>query len=303
MHPRPSHLLTVLSLGAVVACGPRDETGMATDTAQPAASESPTARVTNVRIVHAMPGVTGIDLIADDRPEVSNVAFRSVSPYEQVSNEVRMFRVVRAGQTGTADSVTLVRSNELALTGQYHTLIAFGAPGEDHDRVARPRDTGLGADTAVAARTDTDAQLAHVRDDEPLNDSTMARLRVVNAAANTEDLDFVMTGRAEPVFDGIDYGVQVHSAEVPAGNVTIQVRREGRNAPLTRVENLRLEAGTTTTLILTHPSPTSDRIEVIRVTDGRSGAASPAETRGRDTTGTSRPPGSKSPRDTSRQGG
>ena len=285
MTPRPSHLLALLSLGAI-ACGPRDEAGMATDTAQPAAVESPSARVTNVRILHAIPGMSGIDLLADDRPELSNVEFRSVSRYEQVPNEVMMFRVIRAGATGAADSVTLARSNELALTGQYHTLIVFGTPDDDQRAAARRDTAATGdvrrADTGTAAATgltaggsDSDVQLAHLRDDEPLNDSTQARLRVVNAATRTEDLDIVIAGREEPVFDNIGYGVQVHSSEVPAGNVTIQVRREGRSTPLTRVANVNLVAGTTTTLVLTHPTPTSDRIEVIRLTDERNARTSP----------------------------
>lgn len=303
MQLRPSHLVALLSLGAV-ACGPRDEAGMATDTAQPAASESPSARVTNVRIVHAIPGVNGIDLLADDRPEVSNVEFRSVSRYEQVPDEVQMFRVIRTGATGAADSVTLARSNELALTGRYHTLIVFGTLDDDRDPATRAGDT---ADTRDVRRADTaggaysgvqrgDVQLAHVRDDESLNDSTRARLRVVNAATNTEDLDIVISGRDEPVFDNIGFGVEVHSAEVPAGHVTLQVRREGQSSPLTRVANLNLVAGTTTTLVLTHPSPTSDRIEVIRLTDDRNGTTPPAGADASDTADTGR----KALRDTAR---
>lgn len=287
MIPRPSHLLALLAVGAL-ACAPRDDAGMATDTAQPAASELPASRVTHVRVVHATPGMSGIDLLADDRPEVSNVEFRSVSRYEQVPNEVQMFRVIRTGATGAADSVTLARSNELALTGQYHTLIVFGTPDDRHvdARTGITADTGAlrrgdtgaaGAAGVTAGGADSDVQLAHVRDDEPLSDSSRARLRVVNAATNTEDLDVVITGRDEPVFDGIGYGVQVHSAEVPAGNVTIQVQREGQN-PLARVANVQLRAGTTTTLILTHPSATSDRIEVIRLTDERNQTSAPADT-------------------------
>lgn len=316
MTPRPSHLLALLSLGAL-ACGPRDEAGMATDTALPAASESPSARMTYVRVVHAIPGVNGIDLLADDRPEVSNVAFRSVSRYEQMPNEIQMFRVIRAGETGAADSVTLARSNELALTGQYHTLIVFGTPDDSRDRAmtrgsdtADPSDVrrtdtgatratgGTGAAGVTAGGGDSDIQLAHVRDDEPLNDSTQARLRVVNAATNTEDLDVVISGREEPVFDNIGYGVQVHSVEVPAGSVTIQVRREGQTTPLTRVANVNLGAGTTTTLILTHPSPTSDRIEVIRLTDDRNTTAPAGGDTGRGTdTSTT---GTRATRDTTR---
>jgi hypothetical protein len=274
MPPRIWRPLTVAVLGAAVACESRD-VGMA-DSAEPAATAAPASAVTNVRVVNAVPGAASVDLIADDQPEVTAVAFRSVSPYEQVSNEVRMFRVI---QSGHADTATLARSNELALTGQYHTLIVLGTPPDDRER-ATARDTA--SDTArgdTAGGVDAGVRLAHLRDDEPISDSTRARLRVVHAASNADELDIVIAGTGEPVLTGIGYGVTVHTAEVPAGTATIQIRREGQTSALTRVQNVSLEAGRTTTIVVTHPSPGSSRLEVIQVPEGgATGTTAPRDT-------------------------
>ena len=56
-------------------------------------------------------------------------------------------------------AATWFTRNELALTGQYHTLIVFGTPDEDRDRATtRPGDTGAAGVTAGLAGVHRRAQ-------------------------------------------------------------------------------------------------------------------------------------------------
>lgn len=254
-------LFAVLPVAALFACAPADRDAREGDTAGPATSAAPEARVTNVRVVNAMPGTTGLDLFADDQREVTNVEFRSVSQYEQLPEGIRTFKVVTAG---AADTAALAENTDLTFDGRYYTVIAVGsARGEN-------------------------AELEVVRDDEPVSDQSRARLRVVNAARNVDDIDVLVEGSEDAVVSGLGFGDDAASAEVVPGTVTLLVRRAGQQGVVHRIRDVNLVAGRTLTLVLTHPSATSRTIEVIAVPDQIGQTPAGAGTTGGTDTGTQR---------------
>lgn len=241
MQTRTVHKLAWLPFAALLACAPTDRDAREGDTAAPATSEAPEARVTNVRVVNAMPGTTGLDLFADDRREVTNVEFRSVSQYQQLPEGIRTFKVVTAG---AADTAALAEDTDLTFDGRYYTVIAVGAE-----------------------RGDANAELEVLRDDEPLSDQSKARLRIVNAARNVDDVDVLVEGSKDAIIDGLGFGDDAESAEVVPGTVTILIRRAGQDNVIHRIRDVNLVAGRTLTLVLTNASATSRSIEVITVPD------------------------------------
>lgn len=291
MDRRIWHALTALSFATALGCTGEGADARFGDTAEAAASEAPAPRETNVRLVNAMPGATSVDLVAGIEPEVTSVAFRAVSPYEPISSDIESFRVVRAGQSG-GDTTALATRSGTSLDGQYYTLVAVGGGGSTES--AR-RDTAARDDTAadtagarqpggttglsVPGDRERRGDIVVLRDDEPLSDSTKARLRVVNAATNRDGLDITVAGTDDPIFEGVESGAGVKSAEVHSGTATIQVRDDDRT--VARLTDVQLEPGRTVTLILTHPSPTSERVEIIRISDTAPEASRPA---GADTT-------------------
>lgn len=108
-------------------------------------------------------------------------------------------------------------------------------------------------------------ELEAVRDDLTPSDPNKARIRVINAAPRASEVK--VTAQANPLFDDIAFKEAAGFKEVEAGTVTLVVTREDGGQVLLRLPNIELHPGQSLTVVLTHPSPTSNRVEAIQVVD------------------------------------
>jgi hypothetical protein len=257
--------LALVALGAVVGCAPREDDDLARidDTTAMAVAED----LTMVRFVHAAPNAPDLDVSAGERGSVfSQVSFKDVTPYREIEENRPEFQAMPANQPA---GEPLAKNAELVLDGKYYTVIAV------------PSDDGRGV------------ELEALRDDGDRGDATKARVRFVHAAPRVGDIDVIVNNDAEPFFDDIAFGGDPDYKEVMPGAALIQVRAGTANTVLLRMSEMQFAAGESVTIVLTHPSATSDKIEAIRITDqDRAVPATDSPTPRGDTapTGSTNPP-------------
>ncbi len=193
---------------------------------------------TLVRVIHAVPGAPTVDVQAGEGAVFNAVAFKAVTPYQAIADNRPHIRM-RPTEEPTA--APLAESTDLVMDGAHYTVVAV--PDENGGSV----------------------ELEAVRDDLTPSDPNKARIRVINAAPRASDVN--VTAQANPLFDDISFKEAAGFKEVDAGSVTLVVTREEGGQVLLRLPNIQLHPGQSLTVVLTHPSPTSNRIEAIQVVD------------------------------------
>ena len=187
MMKKPTLALALLATFAVAACDDDDDvTGPAT-TAQ-------------LRVVHASPDAPNVDVLLDNAPVLTNVAYKAASNYLEVPSGSRNLKV-RA--TGTS-TVVIDQNGTLAQDG-FYTVLA----------------TGPVASIAPLVLTDDQTSPA----------SGNVRLRLVHAAPTAGNVDIYVTtptadiATATPTLANVAFRAASNYLEVPAGTFeTIVVR-------------------------------------------------------------------------------
>jgi hypothetical protein len=231
-------MLSLVALAAATGCARRDD-----DLAR---VEDTTAMVdpddlTMVRFVHAAPNAPDLTVSTGDQGSMfSQVSFKDVTPYREIEENRPEFKAMAANQPA---SEPLAKNAEMVLDGKYYTVVAV------------PSDDGKGV------------ELETLRDDGDKGDATKARVRFVHAAPRAGDIDVIVNNDQEPFFDDIAFGGDPNYKEVMPGTAMIQVRAGKANTVLLRMSEMQFAAGESVTIVLTHPSASSDKIEAIRITD------------------------------------
>ncbi|OOQ60976.1 hypothetical protein BC343_21210 [Mucilaginibacter pedocola] len=78
-----------------------------------------------VRLVNASPGSTGINITANDSSLFSNVAYKGVSDYKEVTSGTYNFRF---SVSGAAATTIYTLPNTTVLDGKLYTIYAYGLP-------------------------------------------------------------------------------------------------------------------------------------------------------------------------------
>jgi hypothetical protein len=180
-------------------------------------------------MVNALPDANGLSVTSEDRSVFSGVDYKAVTQYQEIDETIVRFRLLGGGR-----DTTIATNNEILIDGSRYTVIAL----PENDGGVRLR----------------------VLKDELEADSGKARLRVVHALQNTGEIDVLLAGRAEPLFDNVNNGSEAGFADVDAANTTITVRVND-GAQLIR-RQLKLEAGHAYTMVLT----TTDKGKVDAIT-------------------------------------
>lgn len=196
------------------------------------------------RFIHAIPGGGAVDVFADDRRAFTNVAYKSVTPYQEIPDDRQTFRVRPTGQD-TANP--LVEDAEGFGDGGHYTIIAL------------PTDDGR-------------ADLRFVRDQITAPSSGRARVRVIHAAAGVGEVDVYARGNNNALFDGINFPSETSYNEIEPMTGTLEVRREGQNTAALTIPNARFEAGKNYTIIVVGRAQGTPRLEAVVITDEIGGA-------------------------------
>lgn len=226
-------MITLAALAATAACGSKKDENVVTKSdagtvASPSDSTANANGVSLVRVVNAAPGSGSLTVRAGDESPFSGVAYKKVTPYQEVRGNMVRFRIV-AG----SDTTDLASNNESMSDGNRYTI--FIMPNDDT--------------TATAAKKLT---MKVVRDEmDP--DSSKAQVRFVNAAPRAGELDLALGGQTDPVFDNVNFGNEAGFKGItPVSRGQLQVRREDGKASLASVRNINsLQAGKLYTIVVT----------------------------------------------------
>jgi hypothetical protein len=233
-----AHVSTALLLAVAAGCARTEDT--ARDRESKAASEASRVRepeMAQVRFVNAYPGA--VDLYFGDTPVFSGVKYKDVTPYKQVQEDWAKFKLRPAGKP---DAEALATNMEAVGDGEYFTVIAV-------------------------AKDDAKATLRAVQDDEePAADK--AKIRVVHAAHSkaADDIDFVVSGKNEPLFDGIDANSVSNYKEVDTMKAGFEIRPDNGKGALLKIPAANFAPGKLYTFVITD-SQKKAALDVIKLTD------------------------------------
>lgn len=216
--------------------------GQSTAPAAAAADERDNALV---RVVHAVPAGSTVDIWADDERVFDGLAYKAVTAYHEVPGERYSFKVRPAGM---AQAEPIATNSEGLDDGDHYTV--FAVPGD-----------GAGAALHI------------VKDDHSLPAAGKARLRVVHASSDAGEIDVYATGRRDPLFDGVNFqSVSTYSDIDPvAGTVTI--RPEGETSAVMTLSDVRFDAGKTYTMVVVGRVRTSPKLDAFVIEDVATEAA------------------------------
>jgi hypothetical protein len=260
----------------VAACSHDSERNAPVTTTTPAGqSSAPPAAVAEkrdtalVRVVHAIPAGASVDVYADDNPVFDKVNFKDVTPYKELDGQRYNFNIYRAGAAvaagtrndprpegtrgkadrsvarGTAGSgdQALASNNEGLDDGDYYTI--FALPGEDGNP----------------------AMLRVVEDRHERPSVDHARVRVVNAAADTSEIDIFAQGQPDGLLAGVDFQSVSDYDEVNPYSGALEVRTHNDVTPVTTLPNIRLEAGKSYTIVVVGSRRREPKLEAFVIED------------------------------------
>ncbi len=218
-------IATGVALVAMMACsGAKTDTPVVTSkdgqsAASPSGADMAKEGKSLVRLVNAIPAKKGIDVSGGDRTVFTDIAYKGVTPYAEIRNNMVTFRLRRAG----SDS-SLADNNESMTDGYRYTIVALpGLKGEPSMRILR---------------------------DEVVPDSGKARIRVINAAPDIGNVDVAIQGMKDPLFGSVKYGTEAGYQDFAPVNGTVEIRSDMKTRHPLLLKNMRFEAGKAYTIVL-----------------------------------------------------
>lgn len=231
---------TALVLASLAACNGerKDESPVLTNTAGGSlVSESPEGAdrkdMSMVRMINALPQTNGVEVTADDKALFNGVDYKSVTPYTELKDNIARFRV-KAGKSDT----TIASNNEMMMDGSRYTVVAL----PEKDGGVRLR----------------------VLHDEIVPDVGKVRLRVVHGIRAAGEIDVMMSGREDAIFDNINFASEAGYKELDPAEGTLTIRADGTNRTLLK-KDMKLVAGHSYTIVLAGVS--GGRVDAIVVDD------------------------------------
>jgi hypothetical protein len=236
MRQRLIYLVTILVAG----CGTsKTDRPVVTTTSQgmessPAGTEAAARDRSLVRFVDALQRPGDVDLTADGRTVFPGVAYKAVTNYQEIGQNVAKFRLRIAG----SDSV-LADNNEGLRDGSRYTVVSMpGVNGQPRLRIVK---------------------------DELVTDPSKARLRVIQAVPRIGEVDVAVVGRREPIFKGVTYASEAGYQDLAPMTATIEIRQDKVRMPPIRIKDMHLVGGHAYTIVLTGDK--SGAIEAITFDD------------------------------------
>jgi len=266
-----------LPIVLVAACS-RDAERNAPVTTTTAAGQSsaPSAAVAEkrdtalVRVVHAIPAGAAVDVYADDKQVFDKVGFKDVTPYKELDGQRYSFHVYRAGTAVMADART--DANKPAATrGTADRTAARGTSGTENQALASNSEGLHDGDYytifALPGEDGNAALLRVVEDRHERPSADHARVRVVNAAADSSEIDIFAQGQADQLVGGVDFQSVSDYDEVTPYTGALEVRAHNDATPVTTLPNIRLDAGKSYTIVVVGSRRRAPKLEAFLIED------------------------------------
>lgn len=172
-----------------------------------------------LRFIDADPASSGIDIWSSGARIFTNVAFRAITPYIEVTPHVGQFQL---RETGGTQNVAENRQEMLA--GRHYTLVAL-------------------------PKGYRSSRLAVVRDDLGALEPGESMMRLINATVGVDDIDLYLEDTNTRIGHGVDPSAANSFSVVKPG--MFEIRQAGQPA-LKRLTNLKVEADRSYTFIVRH---------------------------------------------------
>ena len=191
-----------------------------------------------MRVVHAIPYGSALDVFAGDLVVFDAINFKSVTSYRALDRKRYAFALRPAGMTRVKP---LASNTEALQDGGYYTVFALPGDGRSahlrivNDKLDRPADGKL-------------------------------RLRLVHAGDGVGTVDVRATAGAGTLFEGVGFQTISDYAEVGTVNGPIEIRGPG-GEPVFTLPNAHLEAGRFYTLVLAGSARSTPALEAFIIED------------------------------------
>jgi hypothetical protein len=205
----------------------------------PAASAAASREMALVRVVHAIPAGSTVDLFADDNKVFDSLAYKAVTPYREMDGQRYTFRLRPAGMNQAA---ALASNTEGLSDGEYYTVFAIPGDGET-------------------------ASLRVVADTHTLPSAGKARVRVVQASSDAGEVDVYAVGRTQVLFDSVDFQSVTDYAEFDPVTGALELRPDAESNVMLTVPHVRLETGKTYTIMIVGRVRTAPKLETFVIED------------------------------------
>lgn len=174
--------------------------------------------------VQASSSTASVDLMVDDQPVLTSLAFGSVSQYLSVGDGKHTVKLVPAG----GDASQAIVSSDLTMdSGKVYAVVAAG-PSDKVELKSFEMDV------------------------DPVQDDNV-RLQVVHAANGVDDIDLAPTtpSGSDPILKGISYFNASDNVNFRAGDISLEVRKSGEQGSLVTLPTLSATAGSVIDIIVT----------------------------------------------------
>ena len=171
-----------------------------------------TQPISQLRVVHALPGIAPVDVFIDGARSVTGLSFGAATPYINLPTGSHAFAVVPAGALVAS---ALISSQADLAPGQPYTLMAAGASPAGF-MLEDTRFTPIGGSP---------------------------RARFIHASPNLANVDIAVEG-GSILFSNIALGQATPYVELPAGTATLVVRQAGTETSVLAIPDLVLAINT-----------------------------------------------------------
>jgi hypothetical protein len=201
-----------------------------------------------VRFIHAVPSGPSVDVFADDAKVFNGIAYKSTSPYKEVSGERHTFRIRPAGQD-TAQP--LAENSEGLSDGKHYTVVAWA------DANGKPA-------------------LYIVDDDLVPPTSGKAKVRIIHASADAGEVDVYAKEGNKKLFGGVNALKATGYSEFDPVSGAVEVRPEGKTNALVTIASAKFGAGEIYTIVVAGKAKGTPKLEAMIVEDKLGGASTTA---------------------------
>lgn len=175
-----------------------------------------------VRVLNAVPNVSGLSIRSDETHALPAVDYRKVSAYQPIDQNWVAFQVSGAP---SGDYAPLETNREMLTDGHRYTMVVM-REGE-----------GTGFTTRILR-------------DELGTDMTKAQVRVIHAAKDAGEIDVVAPG-GETIFDNVNYTSEAGFKGIAPWNGALEVRNEDGKRRLLTLPVIDFKAGSSYTIVVT----------------------------------------------------
>lgn len=216
--------VAMVSLGG--ACAKSDAPIKTTSTGETntsASADSANARGHSmVRVVNAVVGGGTIMLTLDEKTLFDSVKAASVTDYREVDATLAKFSAMATAPSASAKSA---QRDQVLMDGDRYTVVYL--------------------------TEDMATNVLRVVKDDVIPESGKARIRVLHAAPGGPEVDVVVAGATDKLFEGIDFKSEAGYKDVEPGMTTLELRAKNSPKVLLTIPKLDLKRATATTIVVT----------------------------------------------------